>query len=1229
MPRPRSHSAASTKLRQRATLATRWIVPPLLLSVVLGLIWLFPRGEHTRQQALEQKNDAVATDYLRGLLKQHPEDIEVRSELIQRALSLGNEAGALSLLAPLREAGPEQRIQALLLTEAIQENHLLRATAGSPEHAEAWVNLQKTFEQLLPDLGQPGVDTQWLLSKIRLYLPNQLVNTYHKLATLESGRAPFWLENVAQEALAHGLYRQAAEAYFQAQQASLDPSHRQRYFLAGVKTLQSGNLLSEAIAAAKHHAQPDIIDRDVLLYLTRLSRAAGDNANAEHYVRQLMRMSLLELLAPDWQQVSWVSRMPRHGLTRPTLLRTGNTPGIAFDDEAYTLAYEVFVGNKKLDDALAVAQAALRQHPNQIGWLKRLAQASEWSNHPEEALQAWRRLATQYNLEQGWEGMARLAPSLLADEDLLLLWQRKISLRALSESEWREVQANYERLALPIEGAVFFEKQFARHAQAQLLEQAGYLRHSMGDLAGALVDYRLLASTFGPRPKWAMIEASLLYAQSQLKEAFDALNAARPAATDNDQAYWRILGDLAWNLDQREVARIAYDHRQTAEDWARIDTERLLNLLDPGQTDARLAISRAAWNRSRDLNYFVSALSILLDRESASAAKSLLAELKSTELKAARKDANFLAQRARYFLLIHDWDQARTDMFRAHTLAPSDELKTNLIWLMIDTQNAIALRDILPRWEKNAPGSKALMESVSAGWHALGDTQRALHWLKPVLSEHKNDPVWLTDYADLIDQSGQSDLAWNIRKHAAELMHTRPSGNIDTLLRQLRLSLAFEPVDRAEHKLYRALLAGQKVLPGSDTPERDAQLIDELTYAWFLGSEDDSRARFWHWRRYARKLADPAYLALRAADQREDRDAQQRMLQTSIGAIQPSDHTVAANETGEQKIAEEQAWAAFEGAPANDNLHLQMADLLLANRPAQINLRNEYATGDLSGWRHTLSNEFSLSPQLRMSFKLYDHPGQRYLDYTQDSRGVELQLTLLKDDNRTFSVATGQHWGWQPYTSFTLRDENQWGNWQAGIEANWNTPTDDNSILNLAGMQRRIALEGSYRIEQDLETRARMSHAQILGQDSAQLGTRNQYDMALIWADRRRGGFTAELNAQRNNYSAQTKRLAQYGAFTQEETPLTASDILPASFGRIGFTLGYGLVYQDEYTRAWRPFGSGSIGHHSINGLETGWQLGVAGSVLGNDHLSVYGGQSAAKSGGSSAFGGLFYKWFY
>lgn len=60
-------------------------------------------------------------------------------------------------------------------------------------------------------------------------------------------------------------YRSTAEAYFQAQAASRDPENQKRYFLEGLKT-QSGQLLKEAVSAAKAMEADWLTDRDVLLY---------------------------------------------------------------------------------------------------------------------------------------------------------------------------------------------------------------------------------------------------------------------------------------------------------------------------------------------------------------------------------------------------------------------------------------------------------------------------------------------------------------------------------------------------------------------------------------------------------------------------------------------------------------------------------------------------------------------------------------------------------------------------------------------------------------------------------------------------------------------------------------------------------------------------------------------------------------------------------------------------
>ena len=64
-------------------------------------------------------------------------------------------------------------------------------------------------------------------------------------------------------------------------------------------------------------------------------------------------------------------------------------PALPFDDKTYTLGYEVFLENRKPEDAWAIANAAVRQNPADMRWRERLAQVSEWTQRPAVALENW------------------------------------------------------------------------------------------------------------------------------------------------------------------------------------------------------------------------------------------------------------------------------------------------------------------------------------------------------------------------------------------------------------------------------------------------------------------------------------------------------------------------------------------------------------------------------------------------------------------------------------------------------------------------------------------------------------------------------------------------------------------------------------------------------------------------------------------------------------------------
>src|SRR5471030_923719 len=150
---PRSIFPASGKPTKRAKLAARWAPPAFLIVVGLGLVWHFPREEKTRQQALELQNDPVATEYLRSILQRHPDDYEVRIEIVRRAMRAGDGSGAISLQSSIHNAPVAQRRQVILLVVDYYENQLNSISRNSPDRAKAMGNLQEALGQALATLN--------------------------------------------------------------------------------------------------------------------------------------------------------------------------------------------------------------------------------------------------------------------------------------------------------------------------------------------------------------------------------------------------------------------------------------------------------------------------------------------------------------------------------------------------------------------------------------------------------------------------------------------------------------------------------------------------------------------------------------------------------------------------------------------------------------------------------------------------------------------------------------------------------------------------------------------------------------------------------------------------------------------------------------------------------------------------------------------------------------------
>lgn len=282
----------SADLAPRERLLPPWLIGTLGGFVALALAMMFPR-ERLETRLLEGgKVDALSMAYLEAWLRVRPNDGEFLAVLAAQYVRTGRLDEAEAMLARMRTLHDKAiGREALLLDIAIREQ---RAYALQPGDARRKAYL----DELRGLLGQ-ALDYRWTASEMEV-LAGQArgldagaiaARFYQRLSKQDPSRAAQWQSRSAEIALGVGDYRAAAAANFAAQAAASSLEERRRYFMGGLKALQAGGLLDEAMREAQQRAGPLIDDQETLRFLTRLAMACNRADLADYYARRLLHLS--------------------------------------------------------------------------------------------------------------------------------------------------------------------------------------------------------------------------------------------------------------------------------------------------------------------------------------------------------------------------------------------------------------------------------------------------------------------------------------------------------------------------------------------------------------------------------------------------------------------------------------------------------------------------------------------------------------------------------------------------------------------------------------------------------------------------------------------------------------------------------------------------------------------------------------------------------------------------
>ena len=916
-----------------------------------------------------------------------------------------------------------------------------------------------------------------------------------------------------------------------------------------------------------------------------------------------------------------------------------------FQQDDFLLAYEVFVGNGQLESALRVAREAVRERPGDRAWRRRLAQIAEWLAATDIAAEQWRALfAMGDRSEDTISALLRLSNALENPLAALPAWLYLAQQQPLSDAQWDQIYWLFEDASEPARGSRFFEAQFRERGQPLLLELAARLALHAGEEERALALYRE-RSGLEPFSTDPLLQAVFIQLRrDQHTSALALMRTHMGKVPDREVDFWRLLGQLAWEAGDFATSQLAYERGVASERIEPGDWTRLIFLTRQNNPPRAAELSLIAWRRYGSMDLLLQALEIHAERGELSAQGRIYDSLDVAQRAQAERSLPFLLGRAQYHQRRQQPRLAWSDLQRALQLAPADDNTiVAALWFLVEAGWPQELTQMLATYQQRARPTPAYWQPYAAGHLALGQPRLAASWYRRALERAPQDPILLAAYADVLAQLGQTGMADRLRRQAwLRLEAQRAERNdLGELMRRpefqtwVRLYLQKRPgssslaLQRQLQQLWRGPNAEQAAVAGRD----------ELVLGWALDRELPDSARRWALERYTRlgrnvPVSAQTQLALLQLDQ--PRIAQ--LLQGRNRELAPGSQVDLALAGRQTSLAIDSAFRGLQQDPASDVLHEHLRQQL-PRQGHYLQWHTQHESYDvLARQGQELEARLVLSPRL--------HLLAAGSQVRQSSSDADFDTLVPRRDG--LRRAELRWFGHDSETRVTLSERSELtrysglrlqhlGRWSARVyyefEASYRGESGLSLPLRVAGYEHGLMGALSYTLDRQTTLRASPQFNRYYTQYHDALGSGATVDLEVShrlridYPDTYLRAYTENRSFTRDGgLSAQT--VARLPAYLQTGLGDGSIDpvgyFIPRDSSTVGACAGVGgnlsgLSLQEDYSRAWRPYGNACITENSVVGQGYLATLGVAGPALGADHLRFeWHGSKANAPGGAS-----------
>lgn len=827
------------------------------LLTAAPLLLIYPKKELTEKVTHAKLGDPVTVSYLTNLLRTDPNNMELRVFLAENKLYLGKIEEAPSLLEPvLKDTQSVWHIKARL-TEIKYLVQLLATKNNDPLTYARISALLHGKMQGLVHLSMSQEDREYLAQQALSLNEPDLAGELYRVIAKSRSSAPGaeWYAAVAARMMSFSQYEWSAEFYFMARHHVVSRNEQKRYFYLGINALMSGNLFSAAMLAADKNLGGLSDDTETLYFLAKTALAANDTQRAEFYAKKLLHISMQDVLSPQWAILNvtlissaYASERIVNSLSEIQGMRT-------FNASYYDLAFQIFLANRNLNDAFRVAEMAVRQVPDSLLWRQRLAEVSEWLGKPDVALREWSWLMNHSHSQVALQAILRLAPSMQDNDALLNAWMHLVGDQSLDQKQIETVTDLFEKTDRVKEGIIFFEQRYALTHHPIWLEKISYLAERSGDDKTAQKSSETLLEQHGFRSDILFRLVTFEMSRRHPQNALLLLQKYRSKVTSSDTTYWKILADLAWQLQQDDEAKDAYQHLAGERSLILEDISRYVFLLGDSQREQVAALAELGYQQFSERDMLLYALEVYGELHDHIAQQRLFDSAVNNRKLDINSSARFFSLRAQFRYESGLFKEARLDFLRAVKIAPDNKNILNaLFWFLIDTHDQAGISDMIVLLKsKGGLREPIYWPALAAGYQTLEQPKQALGYFTAQIKRKPQDFLWQVNYADALEQAGQAELAFRARRNAWKKLNVQRA-TIATSLPMtpdlqavVRLAAMSQPYDHAQN-LMRSLLRQDKLV--KQTVE-DEEVLNQMVLVWALSEEQSANAKAWLWLRYA------------------------------------------------------------------------------------------------------------------------------------------------------------------------------------------------------------------------------------------------------------------------------------------------------------------------------------------------------------------------------------------